>query len=67
VGAWAPVPFANGSSEVYPTHDFASPILDHCDGVTHVLRSTDHLDKHEQYMWFVERLGLRQTVISHLP
>lgn len=60
---------ANVSSlaEAYPTHDFASPVVDHLDGVTHVIRSVEHLEKQEQYMWFADRLGLRQTVISHLP
>ncbi|BEJ15454.1 hypothetical protein CspHIS471_0500590 [Cutaneotrichosporon sp. HIS471] len=54
-------------AEAYPTHGFASPILDYLDGVTHVLRSAEHLDEREQYRWFAERLGLPQLVMCHLP
>ncbi|GMK56020.1 hypothetical protein CspeluHIS016_0210760 [Cutaneotrichosporon spelunceum] len=53
--------------EAYPTHGFASPILDHLDGVTHVLRSVEQQDQREQYRWLADRLGFPQIVLCHLP
>ncbi|KLT40464.1 Nucleotidylyl transferase [Cutaneotrichosporon oleaginosum] len=57
----------HSSSSVWPTHYFAGPIVDHCDGVTHVIRTIDSAASKQLYMWFVEQLGLRPPVISYLP
>ncbi len=49
-----------------PTYNFASPIEDWLDGITHVLRGDDHISNTPKQIRILEALGAEQPDYGHL-
>jgi glutamyl-tRNA synthetase len=49
-----------------PTYNFASPLEDWLDGITHVIRGDDHISNTPKQIRVLEALGARVPVYAHL-
>jgi len=54
-------------SDGRPTYNFASPLEDWLDGVTHVIRGDDHVSNTPKQLHVLRALGAEPPVYAHVP
>jgi glutamyl-tRNA synthetase len=54
-------------SDGRPTYNFASPIEDWLDGITHVVRGPDHISNTPKQIRLLEAMGAPVPVYAHVP
>src|SRR5918995_4021114 len=54
-------------SDGRPTYNFASPVEDWLDGITHVVRGDDHISNTPKQLRILEALGAPVPLYGHLP
>jgi glutamyl-tRNA synthetase len=54
-------------SDGRPTYNFASPVEDWLDGITHVVRGQDHVSNTPKQIRILEGLGAQVPVYAHVP
>ena len=59
----APHPLLGEKVQVWPTYDFAAPIEDCLDGVSHALRSKEYELRNALYLDILDRLELRKPIV----
>ncbi len=47
-----------------PTYDFASCIVDSIENISHVMRANEFRDRNELYLWFCDKLNLKQPIFK---
>jgi glutamyl-tRNA synthetase len=56
-------PKLGNSNRIWPTYDFAAPLEDSLDGVTHALRTKEYELRNPLYFAILERLSLRKPLM----
>jgi glutamyl-tRNA synthetase len=54
-------------SDGRPTYNFANPVDDMLDGITHVIRGTDHVSNTPKQLQILKALGAEPPVYAHVP
>lgn len=54
-------------SDGRPVYNFASPVDDWCDGITHVIRGDDHVSNTPKQIVVLAALGAELPVYAHVP
>jgi glutamyl-tRNA synthetase len=54
-------------SDGRPTYNFANPVEDSLDGITHVIRGNDHVSNTPTQLNILRALGAEQPVYAHVP
>jgi glutamyl-tRNA synthetase len=59
----APHPLLGEKVQVWPTYDFAAPVEDCLDGVSHALRSKEYELRNALYLDILDKLDLRKPIV----
>ena len=54
-------------SDGRPTYNFASPVEDWLDGITHVIRGDDHISNTPKQILILSGLGAEMPIYAHVP